>query len=44
MFTGTYTAIVTPFRSNGQLDEAALERIIKAQIKGGVDGALLPPE
>lgn len=38
MFTGTYTAIVTPFRSNGQLDEAALERLIKAQIKGGVDG------
>ncbi len=38
MFTGTYTAIVTPFKSNGQLDEAALERLIKAQIKGGVDG------
>lgn len=37
MFTGTYTAIVTPF-VNGQLDEAALERLIKAQIKGGVDG------
>jgi len=37
MFTGTYTAIVTPF-ANGQLDEAALERLIKFQIKGGVDG------
>jgi 4-hydroxy-tetrahydrodipicolinate synthase len=37
MFTGTYTAIVTPFRG-GQIDEAALERIIKFQIKGGVDG------
>jgi len=37
MFTGTYTAIVTPFK-NGQLDETALERLIKAQIKGGVDG------
>ncbi|MGH7951079.1 MAG: 4-hydroxy-tetrahydrodipicolinate synthase [Limisphaerales bacterium] len=36
-FTGTYTAIVTPFR-NGQLDEAALEHLIKLQIKGGVDG------
>ena len=36
MFTGTYTAIVTPFRG-GQLDEAALERLIKFQIKGGVD-------
>lgn len=39
MFTGTYTAIVTPFK-NGQLDEAALERLIKAQIKGGVDGVV----
>lgn len=38
MFTGTHTAIVTPFKSNGQLDEAALERLIKAQLKGGVDG------
>ncbi|HEX4349844.1 MAG TPA: 4-hydroxy-tetrahydrodipicolinate synthase [Verrucomicrobiae bacterium] len=37
MFTGTYTAIVTPFRG-GQLDEAALERLIKFQIKGGVNG------
>ncbi len=37
MFTGTYTAIVTPFK-NGKLDEAALERLIKNQIKGGVDG------
>ena len=37
MFTGTYTAIVTPF-CGGQLDEAALERLIKLQIKGGVDG------
>ncbi|HPC62871.1 MAG TPA: 4-hydroxy-tetrahydrodipicolinate synthase [Verrucomicrobiota bacterium] len=37
MFTGTYTAIVTPFK-NGQLDEAALERLVKAQVKGGVDG------
>ena len=36
-FTGTYTAIVTPFL-NGQLDEGALDRIIKLQIKGGVDG------
>jgi len=37
MFTGTYTAIVTPFK-NGKIDEAALEALIKAQIKGGVDG------
>jgi 4-hydroxy-tetrahydrodipicolinate synthase len=37
MFSGTYTAIVTPFR-NGQVDEAALERLVKLQVKGGVDG------
>jgi len=38
-FTGTYTAIVTPFK-DGKLDEAALEKLIKAQIKGGVDGVV----
>src|SRR5437899_10468172 len=37
MFTGTYTAIVTPFK-NGKIDEAALQRLIKMQIKAGVDG------
>ena len=37
MFTGTYTAIVTPFK-DGLLDEAALARVVKLQIKGGVDG------
>ena len=37
MFTGTYTAIVTPFR-NGKIDEPALERLIKTQVKAGVDG------
>ena len=37
MFTGTYTAIVTPFK-HGKIDEPALERLIKGQIKGGVDG------
>ncbi|MFT4588593.1 MAG: 4-hydroxy-tetrahydrodipicolinate synthase [Candidatus Binatia bacterium] len=40
MFTGTYTAIVTPFRKNGEIDEAALERLIKAQVKGKVDGVV----
>jgi 4-hydroxy-tetrahydrodipicolinate synthase len=37
MFTGTYTAIVTPFKS-GAIDEAALAQLIKTQIKAGVDG------
>src|ERR1700743_2271391 len=39
MFTGTYTAIVTPFK-NGKIDEAAFERLIKIQIKAGVGGVL----
>jgi 4-hydroxy-tetrahydrodipicolinate synthase len=39
MFTGTYTAIVTPFRDN-KVDEAALSRIVKFQAKGGVDGVV----
>jgi 4-hydroxy-tetrahydrodipicolinate synthase len=37
MFKGTYTAIITPFK-DGKIDEPAFERIIRAQIKGGVDG------
>ena len=37
MFTGTYTATVTPFR-NGRLDETALARLVQAQIQGGADG------
>ncbi len=37
MFTGTYTALVTPFK-NGKIDEAAFERLIKIQVKAGVEG------
>jgi 4-hydroxy-tetrahydrodipicolinate synthase len=37
MFTGTYTAIVTPF-ADGAIDEKALERIVKLQVRAGVDG------
>jgi 4-hydroxy-tetrahydrodipicolinate synthase len=37
MFKGTYTAIVTPFK-DGKIDEPSLERVVRAQIKGGVDG------
>src|SRR5437667_11810746 len=37
MFTGTFTAIDTPFK-NGAIDELALERLIKIQINAGVDG------
>jgi 4-hydroxy-tetrahydrodipicolinate synthase len=37
-FAGTYTAIITPFKKGGELDDAALEQIVRAQAKGGVDG------
>ena len=37
MFTGTYTAIVTPFK-NGKIDELALAKLIRTQIEGGIDG------
>ena len=33
IFTGTYTAIVTPFR-HGQIDEPALERLINFRVLG----------
>jgi 4-hydroxy-tetrahydrodipicolinate synthase len=39
MFTGTYTAIVTPFR-RGQVDEPALARLIRGQVRSGVDGVV----
>jgi len=35
---GTFTAIVTPFRPDGSLDEPALRRLVDRQIEGGVDG------
>jgi 4-hydroxy-tetrahydrodipicolinate synthase len=37
MFTGTGTALVTPFRRDGSLDEARLRALVKRQIEAGVD-------
>jgi 4-hydroxy-tetrahydrodipicolinate synthase len=37
MFTGTGTALVTPFRRDGSLDEPTLRALIKRQIDGGID-------
>lgn len=37
MFTGTGTALVTPFRGDGSLDEATLRTLIKRQIEAGID-------
>lgn len=36
MFTGCGTAMVTPFRKDGSLDEETLRRLVKRQIEGGV--------
>jgi 4-hydroxy-tetrahydrodipicolinate synthase len=37
MFTGTGTALVTPFRRDGSLDEATLQALVKRQIDAGID-------
>src|SRR5438477_1884588 len=37
MFSGTFTAVVTPFR-NGDVDFAAFEKLIETQIAGGITG------
>jgi 4-hydroxy-tetrahydrodipicolinate synthase len=37
MFTGCGTAMVTPFHSNGSLDEAALRLLVERQIDAGID-------
>jgi 4-hydroxy-tetrahydrodipicolinate synthase len=53
-FQGTGTAIVTPFRKDGSIDEPALRRLVDLQVRGGIDmlfpcgttgeGATLEPE
>ena len=37
MFTGCGTALVTPFRRDGALDEGALRRLIQRQLDEGID-------
>jgi 4-hydroxy-tetrahydrodipicolinate synthase len=37
MFTGCGTALITPFRHDGSLDEKALRGLIERQIEGGID-------
>ena len=37
MFTGTGTALVTPFRADGSLDEAALRSLVRRQIDAGIN-------
>lgn len=37
IFKGTYTALVTPF-ADGEIDEKAFQRLVRDQIRAGVDG------
>ena len=37
MFIGCGTAMVTPFRKDGSLDEAALRKLVRRQIEQGID-------
>jgi 4-hydroxy-tetrahydrodipicolinate synthase len=53
-FQGSGTALVTPFLSDGSIDEPALRRLVELQVRGGIDmiipcgttgeGATLEPE
>jgi 4-hydroxy-tetrahydrodipicolinate synthase len=38
MFTGTHTALVTPFTKDGKVDEPRLRQIVEQQIAAGLDG------
>jgi 4-hydroxy-tetrahydrodipicolinate synthase len=38
MFTGTHTALVTPFTKDGKVDEPRLRQIVEQQIAAGIDG------
>jgi 4-hydroxy-tetrahydrodipicolinate synthase len=38
---GLYTALITPFTKDGAVDEKALARLVRYQIKGGIDGLLI---
>ena len=37
MFTGTGTALVTPFRTDGSLDEPALSALVRRQLNAGIN-------
>jgi 4-hydroxy-tetrahydrodipicolinate synthase len=37
-FRGLFTALITPMADDGRVDEAALARLVEAQIAGGVNG------
>lgn len=39
-FKGTFTALITPFKNN-KVDFASLEKLVKQQLAGGVDGFVI---
>jgi 4-hydroxy-tetrahydrodipicolinate synthase len=41
LFRGTGTALITPFKRDGSIDEKALRKLVDLQIRGGVE-AILP--
>ena len=38
MFRGVFTAIITPFGKNGEIDESAFRNLIEFQLKNKIDG------
>ncbi len=41
LFSGTGTAIITPFTSENEIDYPALKKILNSQIKNGIDAIIL---
>lgn len=41
LFTGCAAAIITPFTRSGEIDEPALERLIRMQVSAGMDALVL---
>lgn len=40
MFTGTFTALITPFNATGGIDYGCLSALVEQQVAGGVDGVV----
>ena len=39
-FEGVFTALITPFKTDGSIDEENLRKVVETQIKEGVSGIL----
>ncbi|MEM2936117.1 MAG: 4-hydroxy-tetrahydrodipicolinate synthase [Candidatus Bathyarchaeia archaeon] len=40
VFSGCYTALITPMKKNGEVDYEGLQRLVEFQVEGGVRGIL----